>query len=96
MIFVGNLNNPTNLHGMVWFMREVDPASALPSPAQPTTTTQPHYHPLPTLPQVWPLVRAVEPRMSLRVVGSLEGESARASGLVEMLRSSIPKPKPYP
>ena len=49
MIFVGNLNNPTNLHGMVWFMREVGPASALPSPAQPTTTTQPHYHPPPLL-----------------------------------------------
>ena len=59
LVFVGNLNNPTNLWGMVWFLR-----------------------------QVWPRVRASEPRMTLHVVGSLEGETAAASGLPDLLRTT--------
>ena len=59
LIFVGNLNNPTNLYSMRWFIREV-----------------------------WPQVRRAEPRMTLQVVGSLDGESARRSGLLELLRAS--------
>ena len=59
LVFVGNLNNPTNLQSMRWFMREV-----------------------------WPRLRQVEPGMTLRVVGSLNGQSAVASGLPELLRTT--------
>ena len=60
LMFVGNLNNPTNLHGLLWFLREV-----------------------------WPSLRKAEPKLTLRVVGSQEGESAKASGLLELLKSSV-------
>ena len=59
LVFVGNLNNPTNLNGLKWFLLEV-----------------------------WPRLRAAEPGMTLRVVGSLEGDSATQSGLPNLLRAS--------
>ena len=48
LVFVGNLNNPTNLQGLLWFLREA-----------------------------WPRVRAAEPSITLRVVGSLDRRRRR-------------------
>lgn len=59
LVFVGNLNNPTNLQGLLWFLREA-----------------------------WPRVRAAEPSITLRVVGSLEGDGAARSGLIELMKST--------
>jgi len=59
MLFLGNLNNPTNLFGLRWFMSSV-----------------------------WPIVRALEPTMTLKVVGDLDGGFAVASGLPQLLRDT--------
>jgi glycosyltransferase involved in cell wall biosynthesis len=56
LLFVGNLNNPTNHHGLLWFVRDV-----------------------------WPLVRKAEPRITLTIAGSLEGEGTSNSGLGALL-----------
>ena len=57
LLFVGNLNNPTNLYGLRWFARRVLPR----------------------------LLRA-EPRLTLRIAGSWQGEVARLSGLRAQLQ----------
>ena len=57
LLFVGNLNNPTNLYGLRWFAR-----------------------------RVLPRLRRAEPRLTLRIAGSWQGEVARVSGLRAQLQ----------
>lgn len=59
LLFVGNLNNPTNAYGLVWFLRSV-----------------------------LPLLRAEDPSIRLRVVGSAEGQVVKASGLDRLLQEA--------
>jgi len=59
LLFLGNLNNPTNLFGLRWFITAV-----------------------------WPIVRALDPNMTLRVVGDLDGGYAVKSGLPQLLRAT--------
>ena len=59
LVFLGNLNNPTNLFGLRWFVNEV-----------------------------WPIIRALDARVTLRVVGDLDGDYARHQGLPQLLRET--------
>jgi len=59
LLFVGNLNNPTNLFGLRWFILSV-----------------------------WPIVRALDPTATLRVLGDLEGGATVSSGLPQLLKTA--------
>ncbi|KAL1518582.1 hypothetical protein AB1Y20_002870 [Prymnesium parvum] len=59
LLFVGNVNNPTNAHGLRWLLRFA-----------------------------WPALREQQPSLTLKIVGSLEGEEAHLTGLDQLLHAA--------